>query len=104
MSKEEKKVIENLYKNSSILILRQDKGRGFPILNWCDYVEKAESFLAGEEFEKLDLDPTKSFKSYVQRNLLRTKKKFGEKDCTHHHPVCTLVWLKFINLRMIPGT
>ena len=53
VSEEAKKVIENLHKNSSLSILRQDKGRGVVILNRCDYVEKAESFLAGEEFEKL---------------------------------------------------
>ena len=66
--------------------MRQDKGRGVVILNRCDYVEKAESFLAGEEFEKLDLDPTKSFESYVQGNLLRMNKKFGEKDYIKLYP------------------
>ena len=39
---EERKILENLYKNPDISILRQDKGRGVVIMNHCNYVDKAE--------------------------------------------------------------
>ena len=67
---EQRKIIENLYKNPDLVILRQDKGRGVVILNRPTYVNKGEAFLNGPEFEKLDNDPTKSFQKQVQDTLL----------------------------------
>ena len=79
LPQEHKKVIEGLYKNPDLSILRQDKGRGVVILNRTDYVRKAEAFLNGPEFVKLEADPTKSFQAYVQRTLCGMKSKFDEK-------------------------
>ena len=64
---EQKKILEKLYKNPEIVILRQDKGRGVVILDKPVYISKGENFLNGPEFEKLDQDPTKTF----QRNPAR---------------------------------
>ena len=72
---EQRNVLENLYKNPDIVILRQDKGRGVVILNKSIYISKGENFLNGQEFEKLDHDPTKSFQRQVQDTLLGMKKK-----------------------------
>lgn len=76
ISGEDKNVLEGLYKNKDILILRQDKGRGVVIMNKFDYVNKSMAFLRGDEFECLESDPTKSFQARVQRVLLSMKKNF----------------------------
>ena len=67
-------------------ILQQDKGRGVVILNRVDYVTKAEAFLAGPEFEKLDSDPTASFQRQVQQALLSMKKKFTKRKYKKLYP------------------
>ena len=74
---EDRKIIEKLYKNPDLTILRQDKGRGVVILNRVDYLTKTETFLAGQEFQKLDHDPTDSFQKRVQQALRNMKKKFS---------------------------
>ncbi len=74
ISDEDKNVLEGLYKNKDILILRQDKGRGVVIMNKFDYVNKSMAFLSGDEFECLESDPTKSFQARVQRVLLVVRK------------------------------
>ena len=76
---EQRKILEKLYKNPDLVILRQDKGRGVVILDRSIYVDKSETFLNGPEFEKLDDDPTKSFQRQVQETLLSMKKKFSKK-------------------------
>ena len=76
ISNDEKKILENLYKNKDISVLRQDKGRGVVIMNKVDYSSKSTMFLSGEEFELLENDPTQSFQGRVQRTLLNMKKKF----------------------------
>ena len=86
MKSEDKEIIDNLYKNKEITILRQDKGRGVVILNKLDYISKCEDFLKGEQFEKLNYDPTKSFQSRVQRTLLKMKKSFDEKTYKKLYP------------------
>ena len=47
-------------------------------MNRCDYVNKAELFLNGPEFERLSVDPTNSFQLLVQRTLLKMKNKFDQ--------------------------
>ena len=75
---EEKTILESLIKNPDIVLLKLDKGRGVVIMNRSDYIRKAERFLNGSQFEKLDNDPTKSFQAKVQRTLLSMKSQFGK--------------------------
>ena len=49
------------------------------ILNRTDYVTKAEEFLSGPEFVKLEEDPTKSLQTSVQKTLCSMKSNFGER-------------------------
>ena len=86
ISSEERKILENLYKNKDISVLRQDKGRGVVIMNKVDYDSKSTSFLSGEEFELLRDDPTKSFQGKVQRTLLSMKKKFSKRQYKRLYP------------------
>ena len=76
LSNNDKNVLDGLYNNKNISILRQDKGRGVVIMNKSDYINKSTAFLQGGEFEALTSDPTKSFQARVQRILLNMKKKF----------------------------
>ena len=76
MSNDDKRVLEGLYKNNNISVLRQDKGRGVVLLNKLDYINKSLTFLQGDALEDLTTDPTKTFQARVQRTLLNMKKKF----------------------------
>ena len=84
--KKKKRILENLYKNPDISILRQDKGRGVVIMNKQDYVNKAERFLNGPEFERLSEDPTNSFQILVQKTLLKMKKNFSQSEYKKLYP------------------
>ena len=79
LPEEHERVLNGLYRNRDIVILRQDKGRGVVILDKTIYVSKGEEFLSGPEFVELDEDPTKSFQDKVQRTLLEMKKCFETK-------------------------
>ena len=63
-------VIDNLSANKSIIIMRQDKGRGVTILDCKDYIEKCLNILDTTQFHKLSKDPTKTLKT----NATRSKK------------------------------
>ena len=75
---EDQNVINDLMKNETLSILRQDKGRGVVLLDKKTYVEKSLAFLEGRQFQKLETDPTKSFQSRVQRKMLSMKKAFSK--------------------------
>ncbi len=64
-------------------------------MNRCNYVNKAEDFLNGPEFEKLPNDPTNSFQLLVQRTLLGMKKKFDQKDYERLYPSASRPGLYF---------
>lgn len=66
--------------------LRQDKGRGVVILNKNDYVRKSLEILEGENFLKLDNDPTKGFQTKVQDTLRRMKKAFDRETYNRLYP------------------
>ncbi len=86
LSEEHRNVLQNLYNNRSIMILRQDKGRGVVLLDRTKYVEKAEAFLSGSEFVKLEEDPTRSFQNYVQRTLRSMKSCFENRTYERIYP------------------
>ena len=80
------KVLNSLYRNKDIVILRQDKGRGVVILDKTLYVSKSEDFLNGTEFVELNEDPTKTFQGRVQRTLLEMKKCFSKQVYERIYP------------------
>ena len=82
----DKRIIEGLYRNEEITVLRQDKGRGVVILNKSDYIEKCENFLNGREFERLQNDPTASFQTKVQNLLRKMKNKFTTAEYQQVYP------------------
>ena len=82
----DRRIIEGLYKNEKITVLRQDKGRGVVILNKTDYIKKCETFLEGEEFLSLSSDPTSSFQTRVQIILRKMKSKFTKEEYSRIYP------------------
>ena len=58
--------------------MKQDKGRGVVIMNRLKYLEKCLSILQGEQFMKLDYDPTSKLESKVQITLRKIKSKLLE--------------------------
>ena len=69
------KIIDKLSRNTDIIILRQDKGRGLTILNRKHYIQKCVSILNTSQFRKLDIDPTKSFETKSAEATTKIKHK-----------------------------
>ena len=95
VTNEDKNILDGLYKNKDILILRQDKGRGVVIMNKSDYIDKSMAFLQGDEFETLGTDPTDSFQKLVQRTLLKMKNKFTTNEYKRLYPSASRPGLYF---------
>ena len=66
-----KKVIPKLPKNSNIIVLKQDKGRGVVIMNRTKYLHKCYTILDSNQFTKRDQNPT----WYVENKVQRTPRK-----------------------------
>ena len=75
-----KKVINNLFKNENIGILKKDKGRGVVILDRTKYTEKCMALLNTERFKRLTTDPTAAAERKIQNVLRKIKSKFSEQE------------------------
>ena len=75
VSKYPKNVINNLIERNDIPIMKQDKGIGVVIMDKSIYTEKGLALLSTKQFQKLNLDPTKSVKGNVQRMVKKMKSK-----------------------------
>ena len=71
------RIIDTLRRNNSIVVLKQDKGRGVVILDKNIYVEKCLSILDTNQFMKIDKNPTSSNESKIQRILRKIKSKLS---------------------------
>ena len=79
-------VIDKLSKNKSIIIMRQDKGRGVTILVHKDYIEKCLNILDMKQFRKLSKDPTKTLERKMQRVPRKIKCHLEEKQYKKLYP------------------
>ena len=61
-----KEVIKILSNNNSIVILKQDKGRGFVIMNRSAYLEEIFILLNTSQFIKLTKDPKHATEQKIQ--------------------------------------
>ena len=59
---EYRRILENLSKNDSTVIMRQDKGRGVAIMDKHKYTKKCLEMLSTKQFSKTSIDPTKKDK------------------------------------------
>ena len=62
-----KEVIKKLSNNNSIVILKQDKGRGVVIMNRSAYLGKRFTLLNTSQFNKLAKDPMHATGRKIQR-------------------------------------
>ena len=81
-----KKVVDNLSKTKNIVILKQDKGRGFVILDTTKYTEKCMALLNTERFKRLTTDPTSTTEWNIQKVLRKIKSKFSEQEYKRLYP------------------
>ncbi len=81
-----RQTVENLRKRDSIIVMKQDKGRGVVILNKTTYIDKCIEFLNGEQFHKDNEDKTKLIEGKVQRALRKIKKHLPDKTYKTLYP------------------
>ena len=79
-------VIRRLTKNSDVVILKQDKGRGVVLLDKSKYIEKCMEHLNTANFKKLDKDNTNSIKEAIQKPLLKMKRTISEEEYHRIYP------------------
>ena len=60
-------------KRNDTVIMKQDKGRGVVITDKSKYTEKGLTLLSTKQFQKLNLNPTKSTAENVQRMVRKIK-------------------------------
>ena len=73
-------VIDNLSRNKSIIIMRQDKGRGVTMLDRKDYIERGLIILDTKQFRKLNKDTTKTLERKMQCVLRKIRHHLEEKE------------------------
>ena len=69
-------IVENLSKNDSIVIMKQDKERDAVIKDKHKYTKKGLETLNTKQFSKISVDPTKKTETKIQRVLPKIKSKF----------------------------
>ena len=70
--------MDNLSKSKNIVILKQDKRRGFVILD--KYSKKMYDIIKYRSFQKVTTDPTAATERKRQNVLRKIKSKFSEQE------------------------
>ena len=70
--------MDNLSKSKNIVILKQDKRRGFEILD--NYSKKMYDIIKYMSFQKVTTDPTAATERKRQKVLRKIKSKFSEQE------------------------
>ena len=70
--------MDNLSKSKNIVILKQDKRRGFVILD--KYSKKMYDIIKYRSFQKVTTDPTAATERKRQKVLRKIKSKFSEQE------------------------
>ena len=72
--------------NNSIVILKQDKGRGLVIINRSAYLEKCFTLLNTSQFKRLTKDPTHATEWKIQRVVRKIKLKLPSNIYSKNYP------------------
>jgi hypothetical protein len=72
------KSIEDKVRTNDLIITKADKGNCTVVLNKVDYVEKVDSFIQENNFQKLDKDPTENFNKMVKSTVSNSKTIFDD--------------------------
>ena len=75
-----RKIVETLSKNSRIVIMKQDKGKGVVLMGRTVYLEKCLDILDTKQFTKLSTDPTMKTEERIQRVLRKIKRSFSTQE------------------------
>lgn len=81
-----KNEMDNLRRNKSLTLIRQDKGRGVVILERNDYNEKCKRLLNTNQFSICTKDPTKTTEGKVQRAVRKIKPALTTKEYQQIYP------------------
>ena len=80
------KIVEKLARNNSIMVLKQDKGRGVVVIDRKTYTEKSLNLFNTDSFIQLDYDPTKAFEGTIQRLIQKVKNNLTKQEHSTIHP------------------
>ena len=83
---EYRRFVENLSKNDSIVLMRQDRGGDVAIVDKHKYTEKCLAMLNTKQFSKIHVDPTKKTEAKIQRLLPKIKSKLTIQEYHPLHP------------------
>ena len=83
---EYRRIVENLSKNDSVVIMKQDKGRGVVITNKHKYTEQCLEMLNTKQFSESNIDPTKKTEAKIQRVLRKIKNKLTIQEYHRLYP------------------
>ena len=81
-----RKIVETLSKNSRIVVMKQDKGRGVILMDRTVYVEKCLDILDTNQFTKVSTDPSKKTEEKIQRVLRKIKRSFSVQEYLTTYP------------------
>jgi len=83
----EQQALSRLQKNSAIMVLPADKGRDAVILDKMEYKEKVAVMLSDKKtYERLEKDPTPSYKCRLVSIPSRLKEEGGSELYSHLYP------------------
>ena len=77
---------DKLSRNSSIKVLKQDKGKEVVMIDRKTYTEKYLSLLHTNSFIQLDHDLTKVTEEKIQKSILKIKKNLTKQECNRLYP------------------
>ena len=80
------KIIDNISRNKSIILIKQDKGRGVVILDKKHSIEKCINILDLKQFKKLQKDPRRTLQNKMQRTLQKIKQYLDENEYKRMYP------------------
>ena len=80
------KIVKQLSRKKSIMVLKQDKGRDIVVIDRKKYTEKSISLLHIDSFIQLDHDPTKTTKGKSQRSVRKMKNNLTKQEYSRLYP------------------
>lgn len=80
------KVVNNLKRNNTIIVMKQDKGRGVVIIDRNKYTEKCLAIINSNQFLKCKKDETSTVERKIQNVVRKIKNCFTENDYRKVYP------------------
>ena len=83
LTKKEHKVLEELRKDKTRMILTTDKGVSIVVLDKEEYIKKADELLSQPSYKNISTDPTNRYKNKLITLLKKIKTEGGMDDATY---------------------